>query len=233
MPEVSRNCWYCLSFGKTCFFWSSSAFFSSAGFTSTPRLSASCWTHSPWMRNCMTSRLSVSYSVLHCFLSASSVGFFCPCGTGCFCFAATHFSKSGGSGTAVAAPPGCCDWPRTAIVIHLSNSSCVIVESPTLATAPVGTSLPQPARITTPRTAAATTSRECVKARVMAKRRRRVANEISVLRRFRRDLENRLGGGHDRPEALVGLLGQPHADGLAAGFVHGLGQALAQRLGPA
>ena len=52
----------------------------------------------------MTSRLIASYSVLHCFFSASSVGFFWPFGTGVFALAATHFSKSGGSGTA-AVPP--------------------------------------------------------------------------------------------------------------------------------
>src|SRR5829696_4651390 len=157
----------------------------------------------------MTLRLSWSYSLLHCFFSASSVGFFWPFGTGVFDFAATHCSKSGGSGTA-ASPPCCCDWPRTAISIHLSNSSCVIVESPTLATAPVGTSLPQPARIATPRRAAATASRECVKARVMAKRRRRVANEnratLRLVFRLRGDLENRLGGAHDGPEALTGVV---------------------------
>src|SRR5919109_503224 len=236
IPEVLRNCWYCLSFGKTCFFWSSSAFRSSAGFTSMPRLSASCWTHSPWIRNCMTSCLSWSYSLLHCFLSASSVGFFWPSGAGVFDLAATHFSKSGGSGTA-AWPPCCCDWPLTAMVIHLSNSSCVMVESPTLATAPVGTLLPQPARATRPSAAAARAKRECVKARIIAKRRRRVANENSApLRfvfRFRGDLKNRLGGGHDRSEALLGLVRKPHAHRLAPRLVDRLRHALTQRLGAA
>ena len=168
MPEVFRNCWYCLSFGKTCFFWSSSAFWSSASLTFTPRFSASCWTHSPWIRNCMTSRLSVSYSLLHCFLSASSEGFCWPFGTGVFFFAATHASKSGGFGTAEA-PPEDCDWPFTAMPIHLSNSSCVMVESPTLATAPAGTSLPQPESATSPRRAAARAHRVSVKARVIRK----------------------------------------------------------------
>src|SRR5919108_1400538 len=231
IPEVLRNCWYCLSFWKTCFFWSSSAFRSSAGFTSMPRSSASCWTHSPWIRNCMTSRLRVSYSLLHCFLSASSLGFFWPFGTGVFDFAATHFSKSGGSGTAAAAP-GCCDWPFTAIVIHLSNSSCVMVESPTFATAPAGTLLPQPARATRPRRAAARASRECVKARVMAERRRRVANEVSDAGRFRRDLENRLRGGHNGRETIARLVREAHPDGLAARLVDRLRHPLAQRLRP-
>ena len=38
----------------------------------------------------MTSRLSVSYSCLHCFFSAAAVGFAWPFATGVFCFAATH-----------------------------------------------------------------------------------------------------------------------------------------------
>ena len=114
----------------------------------------------------MTSRLSVSYSLLHCFLSASSEGFCWPFGTGVFFFAATHASKSGGFGTAEA-PPADCDWPFTAMPIHLSNSSCVMVESPTLATAPAGTSLPQPESATSPRRAAARAHRVSVKARVI------------------------------------------------------------------
>src|SRR4029453_8199345 len=236
MPEVFRNCWYCLSFGKTAFFSSSSAFWSSACLTLTPRFSASCVTHSPWIRNCMTWRLSVSYSFLHCFFSSSAVGFFWSFGTGVFCFAATHFSKSGGSGAVDAAPP-CWDWPRTAMSIHLSNSSCVMVESPTFATAPAGTLLPQPARATRPRTAAARTSRDCVKARVMAGRRRRVANgKRATLRfvfRFRSHLEDGLGGRHDSSEALLGLVWQAHANRLAAGLVERLRHSLPQRLRPA
>src|SRR5215212_11320430 len=207
MPEVFRNCLYCLSFGNTCFFWSSSAFCSSASLILTPRASASCWTHSPWIRNCMTSRLSVSYSLLHCFSSASSDGFCWPFGTGGFFFAATQASKSGGFGTADDPPPDC-DWPLTAIAIHLSNSSWVIVESPTLATAPAGTSLPQPDSTHRPRRTAAKAVRDSVNARFIAKRRRRVANEFRVsLRfvfRFRRDLEDRLGGGDHGSEPLIG-----------------------------
>src|SRR5829696_1181577 len=195
----------------------------------------------------MTSRLSWSYALLHCFFSASSVVFFCPFCTGVFDFASTHCSNSGGSGTA-ASPPCCCDWPRTAISIHLSNWSCVIVESPTLATAPVGTLLPQPASPTRPRAATARVRSECVKARLMAKRRRRVANEksiaaqrappaacaaASVFARLRRDLENRLRGGHNPPKALFGLVRKPHAHRLATRLVHGLGHALSQRLGAA
>ncbi len=53
----------------------------------------------------MTSVLSVSYSVWHCFLSVASLGRCWPLGTGSFFFAATHFSKSGGSGTAGAPLP--------------------------------------------------------------------------------------------------------------------------------
>ncbi len=41
--------------------------------------------------------------------------------------------------------PPACAWPLAAVLSHLSNSAWLIVESPTLATAPVGTSLPQPA----------------------------------------------------------------------------------------
>ena len=55
------------------------------------RLSASWVTHSDWIRNCMTSRLSVSYSVLHCFLSEASVCLPWPDGVGAFFLAATHF----------------------------------------------------------------------------------------------------------------------------------------------
>ena len=88
----------------------------------------------------MTSRLSVSYSVLHCFFSAASVCLAWPSGAGVFFLAATHFVKSGGSGTA-AAPPWA--WLLTAVSTHLSNSSWVIVSSPTLATAFGGTSFPQ------------------------------------------------------------------------------------------
>ena len=53
----------------------------------------------------MTSVLSVSYSVWHCFLRAPSLGFCRPFGTGSFFLAATHLSKSGGSGTAGAPLP--------------------------------------------------------------------------------------------------------------------------------
>ena len=76
MPELARNSLYCLSFGNACFFWSSKDFLICASVTLMSCSSASCWTHSAWIRNCMTSRLSRSYSLLHCFLSASSVGFF-------------------------------------------------------------------------------------------------------------------------------------------------------------
>ena len=89
----------------------------------------------------MTSVLSVSYSVWHCFLSVASLGRCWPLGTGSFFLAATHFSKSGGSGTAAAPLPWA--WPWEAVLSHLSNSSWVIVSSPTVATAPEGTSLPQ------------------------------------------------------------------------------------------
>src|SRR5215212_3277031 len=236
MPEVSRNCLYCLSFGKTCFFWSSSAFCSSASLILMPRFAASCWTHSPWIRNCMTSRLSVSYSLLHCFFIWSSVGCFCPFGTGVFFFAATQASKSGGFGTAEAPPPDCA-WPLTAIAIHLSNSSCVIVESPTSATAPAGTLLPQPDSANSPRRVAARASRDSLMARVVAKRARRVANgkciSLSFVFRFGGHLENRLRGAHHRPEALVSLVQQAHAHGLAARLVHRFGYALAERLSPA
>src|SRR5215210_2145047 len=164
---------------------------------------ASCWTHSAWIRNCMTSFLSESYSLLHCFFSASSVGFFWPLGTGVLRFAATHFLKSGGSGTA--APPPCA-LPLAAVLSHLSNSSCVMVESPTLATAPAGTSLPQPAKATTPRVAAARARNDFLSAWVI-ERARRVAkgNWVAAQRatpaacatasgapRFRGHLENRL-----------------------------------------
>ena len=54
----------------------------------------------------MTWRLSVSYSVSHCFFSAASVCLPWPFGTGCFFFAATHFVKSGGSGTTARAALG-------------------------------------------------------------------------------------------------------------------------------
>jgi hypothetical protein len=88
-----------------------------------------------------------------------------------------------------------------------------MVESPTLATAPAGTSLPQPDSAKSPRRAAARAHRESVKARVIAKRRRRVANEIpATLRlvfRFGGHLENRLRGGDDRPEALIRLFREP------------------------
>src|SRR3954452_5871403 len=167
----------------------------------------------------MTSRLSVSYSLLHCFLSASSDGFCWPFGTGVFFFAATQASKSGGFGTAEA-PPADCDWPLTAMPIHLSNSSCVIVESPSLATAPVGTSLPQPDSTKRPRRTPARAVRDSVNARFIAKRRRRVANEfrasLRFVFRFRRHLEDRLRGGDHGAEALAGLLGKPHPHRLAA-----------------
>src|SRR5215210_1330938 len=175
----------------------------------------------------MTSRLSVSYSVLHCFFRSASEGFFWPFATGVFDFASTHFSKSGGSGSA-AAPP-CC-WPLTAIVIHLSNSSWVMVESATLATAPAGTSLPQPVKAARPRAAAARAIRDLVMARVMSKRARRVAKRKSVAAQrappaacattsvatgFGRDLQNRLRCGHDGAEALRVLVRQAHAHRLA------------------
>ncbi len=89
--------------GKDAFFWSAKERLTSASETLMSCFSASCWTHSAWIRNCMTSRLSVSYSVLHCFLSAAGVGFGVPLGTGALPLAATHFVKSGGSGTAVCA----------------------------------------------------------------------------------------------------------------------------------
>src|SRR4029453_4856233 len=135
----------------------------------------------------MTSRLSVSYSLLHCFLSCASEGFCCPFGTGVFDLAATHFSKSGGSGTA-AAPPCCWDWPRTARSTHLSNSSWVIFESPTVATAPAGTLLPQPVRARRPVTTARTAIRGSVKARVMAKAAAKGSERV------RRELKVRLLG---------------------------------------
>src|SRR4051812_1468507 len=118
--------------------------------------------------------------------------------------------------------------------IHLSNSSWVMVESPTLATAPAGTSLPQPDSAKRPRRTPARAVRDSVNARFIAKRRRRVANEIPAsLRfvfRFGGDLENRLRGGDDRPEALIGLFWEPYSHRLAARFVHGVRHALAQRL---
>src|SRR3954467_3905117 len=123
------------------------------------------------------------------------------------------------------------------MAIHLSNSSCVIVESPTLATAPAGTSLPQPDSTKSPRRTPAKAVSDSVNARFMAKRRRRVANEfrasLRFVFRFRRHLEDRLRGGDHGAEALAGLLGKPHAHGLAARIVHRVGNALAQRLGPA
>ena len=51
----------------------------------------------------MTSRLSVSYSCSHCFLSAASDCCFWPFGQRASFFAATHFVKSGGSGTTAVA----------------------------------------------------------------------------------------------------------------------------------
>ena len=82
MPELLMNSLYALSVGKACFFWSSKDFFTDASLTSTPCSSASCSTHSAWIRNSMTSRLSVSYSCSHCFLSAASDCFFWPFGSG-------------------------------------------------------------------------------------------------------------------------------------------------------
>ncbi len=89
----------------------------------------------------MTSCLSCSYCCLHCFLSAASLGLAPPWGWGCFFKAATHFSKSGGSGTADAPPWPC---PFAAFLNQRSNSFLVITASPTLATPLAGTSLPQP-----------------------------------------------------------------------------------------
>ncbi len=63
MPEVLRKAWYALSVGNDAFFWSANELLTSASETLMPCLSASCWTHADWIRNCMTSRLSVSYSV--------------------------------------------------------------------------------------------------------------------------------------------------------------------------
>ena len=76
MPELARNSLYCLSLGKACFFWSSKDFLICASVTLMSWSAASCWTHSAWIRNCMTSFLSASYSLLHCFFRASSDGFF-------------------------------------------------------------------------------------------------------------------------------------------------------------
>ncbi len=76
------------------------------------------------------------------------MGAFWPLATGVFSLAATQAVKSGGSGTA--ACPACA-WPLAAVFSHLSKSSWLMVLSPTLATAPVGTSLPQPANTATPR----------------------------------------------------------------------------------
>ena len=73
-----------------------------------------------------------------------------PLGVGCFLSAATHFVKSGGSGTRRLPP---CAWPAAALVSQRSNSFLVIVESPTLATELEGTSSPQPATTAAPATA--------------------------------------------------------------------------------
>ena len=147
-PEVFRNCWYCLSFGNDCFFWSSNCFWTSSSLTSMSRASASCWIHSAEIRNCMTCCLSESNSCSHWFLRSSSVGFGAPGGTGCCFFASTHSVKSGGSGTTISPPaPGGC-WPCAAAWSQWSNSSCLMTVSSTLATAPEGTSFPQPATTT-------------------------------------------------------------------------------------
>src|SRR5262245_43385703 len=53
---------------------------------------------------------------------------------------------------------------------------------------------------------------------------------LSFVFRFRRDLENRLRGGDHRAEALIRLLREPDAHGLAARLVHRVGHSLAQRL---
>ena len=95
----------------------------------------------------MTSPLSWSYWVLHCFFSAASLGLLEPLGTGCFFLAATHFVKLGGSGGVVWPPVAEPDDP---LLIHLSNSDFSIVWSPTLATEPDGTSLPQPPTVAAP-----------------------------------------------------------------------------------
>jgi hypothetical protein len=50
-------------------------------------------------------------------------------------------------------------WPLTAVLSHLSNSSWVTVVSPTFATAPGGTSLPQPAMSVAPTAVIASESR--------------------------------------------------------------------------
>ena len=63
------------------------------------------------------------YSVLHCFLSAASVTFGWPFGAFgvVLRFAATHFLKSGGSGTTTAWP-GACGLDFAVIASHCLKS---------------------------------------------------------------------------------------------------------------
>src|SRR5438105_2059486 len=88
------------------------------------------------------------YCCLHWALSWLVLGLDAPFGTGSLFFPAIQRVKLGGSGTA-AWPTGCPGWPaaccREVAASQWLNSALVIEVSPTLATEPAGTSLPQPA----------------------------------------------------------------------------------------
>src|SRR4051812_40538222 len=101
----------------------------SASETLMPWCSASCSTHWPWIRNCITSPLIWSYWLLHWSFSFACEGRLAPFGSGCLCSAATQLANWGGSGAAAPAP---CAWLLDAVRYHLSKSCLGIVVSPTL-----------------------------------------------------------------------------------------------------
>ena len=148
-----------------------------------------------------------SYCCLHWVLNWAVVGLGWPlAGLGAaFCFSATHAAKSGGSGTlalAAWAPV----WPADEIAatcIQWLNWVLVMDSSPTRATAFPGTLSPQAARETGRISAAAS----AVTVRSLGIGRARVAiRALSAPQRrsrgFARDGEQRIGGPHDRREAL-------------------------------
>src|SRR4051794_22656323 len=249
IPDVLRNCWKSLSFGNDCFFCWSNRLRTSWSVTLMFCSAASPWTHSAWMsRPSVWARRSL-YSVAHCFLSAASVTLGWPFGAFgvVLRFAATHLSKSGGSGTTTAWPGTC--WLDFAVIAsHFSKRDLVIGSSPTWATELPGTPPPHAAR-TVPEMSSARSAAVMRAARVT--RPARLATGGSSARKgsvwasgsrssgrdgrpsaIGDDREESVGGPDHGREPLVGVVG--HADGelRATRLVEGAGHELAQSLGP-
>src|SRR4051794_36702709 len=248
IPDVLRNCWKSLSFGNDCFFCWSNRLRTSWSVTLMFWSAASPWTHSAWMsRPSVWARRSL-YSVAHCFLSAASVTLGWPCGAFgvVLRFAATHFWKSGGSGTTTAWPGTC--WLDFAVMAsHFSKRDLVIGWSPTSATELPGTPPPQATR-TVPEMSSARSAAVMRAARVT--RPARLATGGSSVRKgsvgvrppatsggdgrlgaLGDDREQRVGGLHDGREALLRVVRDPYGELRAARLVEPAGHELAHPLG--